>query len=123
MSARYMPIDSEATAAAVSAAIYRVTCPESSAGTVTKYMFGWRQAADGSWWLDWDMSLPIYVRDGSPAEIAAIVAGYVEQGRLSPVSADAILATVAANVGNTITLGDVTPPEFAALLLDALPTD
>lgn len=114
----FMPADSKQTAAAVSAAIYRLTRPAGSEiSDTTRYLFGWRVAGNGTVWMVWESSSPIPVHAGRGAEIEAVLAGFVASGHLSQQSADAVLATAGASVGNIISLAEITPPEWAALML------
>lgn len=112
----YMPTDSEATCQAVSSAIYKLTRPLGSTDG-TLYAFGWRQATDGTWWMEWpnDMELPIHAERGT--ETLDTLATFVTADLLTQASADAVVAIVQANVDGTVTLGQVTPPEWSALML------
>ena len=115
----WMPAPDEATCQTVAHAIYRLTRPVGSmASDITRYAFGWRQATDGSWWMEWhnDMVLPVHSERGP--ELAQILAGFVAGGYLAQASADAVLALAASREGSTVTLAEVTPPEWAALMLD-----
>lgn len=114
----YMPADSDATAAAVSYAVYHLSQSPEMTENVTQYAFGWRQAADGSWWMCWhgDMVLPVHSQRSN--ELAQVLAGFVAGGYLTQASADAVLALAASREGSTVTLSEVTPPEWAAMMLD-----
>ena len=115
---RYMPAPDEATCQTVSAAIYRLTRPLGAhTSETTQFAFGWRQATDQTWWMEWpdDMPLPIHAERGT--ETLQTLAAFVAAGQLSQASADAAAALVQANVGSTVTLGQITPPEWAAVML------
>jgi hypothetical protein len=113
----YMPADTEATASAVSYSVYHLSQSPAMADNVTEYAFPWRQALDGSWWMQWDGSLTIPVHAERSGDLAAILAGFVAAGQLLQASADAIMALAASREGQTVTLQEITPPEWAALML------
>jgi hypothetical protein len=118
----YMPTPSEAVAEDVSAAIYALTRDAAqAASSVTRYQFGWQQAGDGTWWMEWDESSALYVHPARGQDTATKLAQYVSQGLLTQASADAIVALVQANVGAFLTLGQVTPPEWAAVMVQEMP--
>jgi hypothetical protein len=113
----WMPADSEQTAEAVSYAVYHLTRPQATDTNTTQYAFGWRTAVDGSVWMRWDGDtvLPVHADRGD--DLASILAQFVTAGQLTQASADAVLALAEAREGSTVTLSEVTPPEWTALLL------
>lgn len=113
----YMPADSEATASAVSYAVYHLSQSPAMVANTTQFAFGWRQAANGSWWMEWngDMVLPVHPEHGN--ELAQVLAGFVASGHLNQTSADAVAALAESRQGSTVTLAEVTPPEWAAMML------
>jgi hypothetical protein len=117
MTTAYMPADSSATCAAVSYAVYHLSQSPAMAVNVTKYAFGWRQAVNGSWWMEWysDMVLPVHPERSN--ELTQVLAGFVAAGHLTQTSADAVTALAASREGSAVTLAEVTPPEWAALML------
>lgn len=119
---KYMPAPSEAVAEDVSAAIYALTRDAAqAASSITKYQFGWQQAGEGTWWMEWDEAAPLYVHPARGQDTINKLAQYVGQGLLTQGSADAIVALVQANVGGVLTLGQVTPPEWAAMMVQEMP--
>lgn len=114
---KYMPSNSSATCAAVSYAIYHLSQPPGMSANVTEYAFGWRLAADGSWWMEWHEDMVIPVHPEHSDELAEILATFVTGAQLAQASADAVLALAAERSGGTVTLAEVTPPEWAALML------
>jgi hypothetical protein len=117
----WMPADSEQTAAAVSGAIYHLTRDHAHGDPadtdVTQYAFGRRQATDGSWWMQWDVDMVLPIHPERSDDLAQVLAGFVAAQQLTQESADAILALAASREGSTVTLAEVTPPEWAALML------
>jgi hypothetical protein len=117
----YMPADSEQTAAAVSGAIYHLTRNHAHGDPadtdVTQYAFGRRQAADGSWWMQWDGDMVLPIHPEHFDDLAQILAGFVAAGQLQQASADAVMSIAADRAGSTVTLAEVTPPEWSALML------
>jgi hypothetical protein len=112
-----MPAGTAADAEAVSAALYKLTRPDDSylQGT-TRYLMGWRVTSGGVAYLLWDMALVLPVHPERGPDTAATVAAYVKQGKLTPASAQALSALVAERTGATVTLGEITPPEWTALM-------
>ena len=118
MTKRWMPAPDEDTCKLVSHVIYRLSRPaEAKVSDTTTYLFGWRQAANGSWWMDFDLSHSLPISAERSTETADALTMFVQAGQLSAESAANIQAIVQANVGNTITLGDVVPPEWLAQML------
>ena len=113
----YIPADSEATASAVSYAVYHLSQSPAMASNVTEYAFSWREAIDGSWWMCWDGDMVLPVHPERAGELAQVLAGFVAGGYLSQASADAVLDIASDREGSTVTLAEVTPPEWAALML------
>ncbi len=114
----YMPAGTEQTASAVSHAIYHLSqSPAMSAANTTQYAFNWRQAQDDSWWMQWDGAMVLPVHPEHSAELAQVLAGFVAAGQLAQASAAAVLAFAASREGSTVTLAEVTPPEWAAVML------
>lgn len=118
---KYIPVASEAEAKSISALIYDLTRPSGATNDSTQYLFDWRVAANGDCYLcvglDW--TLPVHA-DRGPA-IEAAVLGLRDAGKILPASASTLLATIAANSGKTVTLGQVIPPEWLAVALDEIP--
>lgn len=117
MTISYMPADSEATASAVSYAVYHLSQSPAMAANTTQFAFGWRQAIAGTWWMEWrdDMVLPVHPERSD--DLAQVLAGFVASGHLSRASADAVAALAKSKEGSTVTLAEVTPPEWAAMML------
>ena len=117
---RWMPSPDEATCELVSHAIYRLTRP---AGTTpsdtTRYAFEWRQDAHGTWWMDMNPATVLPVHPERSTETAEALAMFVQAGSLLPQSAAAIAALVQERVGQTVTLGEVIPPEWAAQMVES----
>jgi hypothetical protein len=112
-----MPAGTAADAEQVSAALYKLTRPDDSylEGT-TRYLMGWRVASSGLAYLLWDLSLVLPVHPERGPDTAATVAAYVAAGKLTPASAQALSALVAERTGATVTLGEITPPEWLAVM-------
>lgn len=115
----WMPAPDEATCQMVSHAFYRLTRPaESDDSDATQFAFGWRQDAAGTWWMEMNPDTALLVHPKRSAETAETLALFVEAGQLSTTSAAAIAALVQERVGQTVTLGEVTPPEWLAQMVD-----
>lgn len=114
---KYMPSNSAATCAAVSYAIYHLSQSPDMAANTTEYAFGWQQATDGSWWMEWheDMVIPVHAEHTD--DLASILAGFVAVGQLTQSSADAIMSLAEERVNGSVMLSEVTPPDWAALML------
>ena len=112
-----MPSNSAATCAAVSYAIYHLSQSPAMSANTTEYAFGCRQAVDGSWWMEWreDMVIPVHPEHSD--DLSAILAGFVAGGQLAQLSADSIMSLAAQRIGGTVTLSEVTPKEWAALMI------
>jgi hypothetical protein len=117
----WMPAPDEETCQLVSSAIYRLTRPAGSSDT-TQYAFAWRSDAHGTWWMDMDPDIVLPVHAERSTETAYTLAMFVAAGQLSQASADAIVALVKTRVGQTVTLGEVIPPEWAAQMVAEPPT-
>jgi len=121
----WMPADSAATAANVSASVYHLTRGHAHGADgdtdVTQYAFAWRTAQDGSVWMWWDGDTVLPVHPDHGDDLARLLAGFVSAGRLAQASADAIIALAAerqaAEGGGSVTLSEVTPPEWQQLVL------
>ena len=130
----WMPAPDEATCQLVAHAIYRLTRPAGSTPSdTTRYAFGWRQDAHGTWWMDMDPDTVLPVHAERSTETADTLALFVQAGSLSQASAAAIAALVQERVaeteppldseGNptrparTVTLGEVIPPEWTAQMV------
>jgi hypothetical protein len=120
----WMPADSEATAEQVSAAVYHLTRGHAHGlpgdTDVTQYAFAWRTAQDGSTWMRWDGDTVLPVHPDHGDDLADLLTGFASAGQLAQASADAIIALAAerqAEEGGTVTLSEVTPPEWQTLLL------
>ena len=114
---KYMPSNSAATCAAVSYAIYHLSQSPAMSANTTQYAFGWRQAVDGSWWMEWREDIVIPVHPEHSDDLASILAGFVDGGQLMQSSADAIMSLAAQRIGGTVIMSEVTPPEWAALMI------
>lgn len=112
----YMPADSATTASAVSYAVYHLSQCPSTSENITDYAFPWREDTNGHWWMEWPSSMILPVHPERGPELAAVLAGFVGAGHLAQASADAILALAASREGSTVTLAEVTPPEWAAVM-------
>jgi hypothetical protein len=117
----WMPAPDEETCRLVSGAVYRLTRNAGSSDT-TQYAFGWRSDAHGAWWMDMDPDIVLPVHPERSTETANTLAMFVAAGQLSQASADAIVALVQTRVGQTVTLGEVIPPEWAAQMVAEPPT-
>lgn len=114
---RWMPAPDEDTCKAVSRAIYRLLRPAGTEGSDnTRYLFGWRQDKDGTWWMEMDQTIPIPINVARSSETRDTLAEFVSSGRLSQDSALSIIARVQAHEGDTLTLGEITPPEWLAVM-------
>ena len=117
---RWMPAPDEATCQLVAHAIYRLTRPADSAPSdTTRYAFEWRQDANGAWWMHMNPATVLPVHPERSTETAEALAMFVQAGSLSQASAAAIAALVQERVGQTVTLGEVIPAEWAAQMVEA----
>jgi hypothetical protein len=113
----YMPADSNVTCSAVSYAIYHLSQSVDMAGNATEYAMGWKQDNNGAWWMEWDTEMVIPVHSKRANDLAQVLAGFVSSEHLSQQSADNIIALAASREGSTVTLLEVTPPEWVALMV------
>jgi len=121
---KYMPAESEETCKFVSQQLYNLTRPANrDPSDVSTYLFGWQQDSNGAWWMCWDESLELPIHAARSGEMAQAIMQWVVDGRLTQQSAIAIQSTVQLNVGRSITLGQITPPEWLAVMQEniALP--
>lgn len=118
----YMPMPDEATAMAVSRAINALSMPLGETRS-TLYALRWITTPDGRVWMQWATQWPFPVAQGHESNLAGILAGFVQAGQLTSTSADQIAALIAqrlveANGGFArVTLDEVTPPEWLAMLV------
>ena len=118
----YMPMPDEQTAMAVSRAIQLLSVPVGETRS-TLYALPWQATPDERVWMQWATGLPFPVAPGHESNLADILAGFVRAGRLSPASAEAIIALVAERLAAAdggfghVTLEEVTPPEWLAALV------
>lgn len=114
----WMPAQNEQTALAVSYAVYHLSQSPDMVDNTTEYAFPWREDASGAWWMEWpaDMVLPVHPERQS--ELSDTLTAFVAAGQLAQASADAVLALAASRHGQTVTLMEVTPEEWVALMVD-----
>lgn len=112
----------EATAMAVSRAINALSIPVGETRS-TVYALGWITTPDGRVWMQWDTQWPFPVAQGHESNLADILAGFVQAGQLTSTSADQIAALIAQRLSEAdggfahVTLDEVTPPEWLAMVV------
>lgn len=110
-----MPIPSAMLAEQVSRALYRITRPHNAdASETTQYLFGWATGSDGTVYLLWDDSIVVPVNALRGTRTVATLSAFVAAGRVTAASANAVASLVQSRAGGTVTLGEITPPEWRA---------
>jgi len=117
---KYIPVSSEAEAMSVSALIYDLTRPSGGSTDTTQYSVGWKTDINGVCYLCMDLAFQLPVHPDRGTAIESAIRGLQAAGKILPASADALLATVAANSGSTVTLEEVVPPEWLAVSVDSI---
>jgi hypothetical protein len=115
----YMPAPNEATCSLVSEAIWALCRPDEYTGDTVR-LFNWSQDISGNWWMHWPLDYALYIHPERGTQTADTLTGFVQAGQLSPASAQVIAELVQANVGGYLTLGQVTPPEWLAMMVETI---
>lgn len=117
---KYIPVTNEAEAQYISALIYDLTRPAGGATDTTQYSVPWQHDVNGICYLcvSLGFELPVHADRGNAIETA--LRGLQADGKLSQSAVDNIINLAAANVGSTITIGQVLPAEWLAVALDAI---
>ena len=118
---KYFPVTSEAEAQSISALIYSLTKPAGSDSfDTTKYSFGWQFDSNGVCYLCVDESFKLPIHADRDVAIETALRGLQAQGKMSQASVDNIINLAGANVGNTVTVGQVCPAEWLAIAVDSI---
>jgi hypothetical protein len=117
---KFMPAQSEEMCKQVSGLLYKLTRPEGAENDTTEYLFGWQQDKNGQWFMQWNENLVLPVHVARSNETLLAVSSYVEMGLVSPQSAQNLATIVQENQGGTVTLGQITPPEWLQVMRDEI---
>lgn len=103
---------------AISEAIYSLTRPAGAEGSdTTQYALGWIEQ-DGKVYLQWPDDFDMPISPARSAEGAVLVVAMAQRGLLTAQSAAWLNSLIKARSGGRLTLGEATPPEWRALMVD-----